>query len=342
MKRLLLVLAALTLAMPAFGIGGHHSALTEDGTYYSVSVSVLDMSTIPASTAIEVSAQRGEEITREIVPGSDAHGLNFEPSMYWDQASETLLVFWVRMPSMMSSEILFSALSNDGWSQPTSIDNGIFRFRKNLRIAATHRYQTADEEGKPTWIDGLAIHAVWWDDHGGGSDTQYAILGFDGGKVSSIERFSLPELIDRSEINPTILHPEFDRTFFQSPTITVHPASNAVEILFGDWDYNVIHKIELIPIFENGVLTIPNGLRNGDPFIPQYEYATATSATSSVELISGGFGSRQIAAYWRAGDAVVFTRFSNGTWSETRKVLLGDHLSESSAVLNLRRLLGRD
>lgn len=342
MKRTLLLLAALVLAMPLFGVGGHDAVLTEAGTFYSIEVATLDANSIPPKTALELTRQAGDEVTTEIVPGSDEYGINFEPSLYWDEESDTLLLFWVRMPSMMSSEILFVSRDEDGWSQPTSIDNGMFRFRKNLRIAATHYYHAVDEEGEPVTLPGLAIHAVWWDEHSAGVDTQYAILGFEDGVVTSIERFTLVDLIDRTELQATILHPDFDRTFFQNPTITVTPGSDAVEVIFGDWDFNVLHKLDLPPISLNGVLTIPIGVRDSEPIRPEYEFAGANASTGPVQFIAGAPGTGQLAAYWKTEGGVIFSRYRDGEWSETREVMMSEHVSERDAIQGLRRLLGRD
>lgn len=341
MKRLFLLLTILVLASSVAGAEGHRSVLTEGGTYYSVSIFTLDPDSIPPKTALQLTTQIGQDVTHEIVPGSDEYGINFEPSLYWDEENQTLILFWVRMPSMMSSEILFVSRGEDGWASPTSIDNGTFRFRKNLRIAATHYYQSIDDEGNSVRNPGLAIHAVWWDEHSSGSDAQYAILGFKDKLVTSITHHTLTDLIDRTEIDASILHPDFDRTFFQSPAITVHPGSDSVEIIFGDWELNVLHKVDLPPIVADGVLTIPIGLRDADPIRPAYEYATADVSSDPAQLISGGAGSDQLVAFWESEGAMVFSRYKGGRWSETKRVILNERVSREDALRGLRRLASR-
>ncbi|MBW3670931.1 MAG: hypothetical protein KY432_04585 [Acidobacteria bacterium] len=341
MRRSLLLLTILILSVPMFGAEGQRSVLTEAGTYYSVSIVTLDPDSIPPKTALQLTTQVGEEVSHQIVPGSDEYGINFEPSLYWDEASATLLMFWVRMPSMMSSEVLFVSLGEDGWAAPTSITNGMFRFRKNLRIAATHYYETVDDEGRTIKLPGLAIHAVWWNEDASGSHAEYAILGFDQGTVTSSSYHTLTDLIDRAELQPSILHPDFDRSFFESPTITVHPESDAVEIIFGDWDLQVLHKLDLPPIVADGVLTIPIGVRGPEPVRPAYQFANAELAVEPAQLISGGPASGQLAVYWQAEGMMIFSRYKDGTWSETKRVLLNDHVSREEATRGLRRLVGR-
>lgn len=342
MKRILLVLTILVLAIPLLGVEGHHAVLTEGGTYHTIEVVALDESAIPPRTALKLTTQRGEVTESTIVPGSDEQGMNFEPSLSWDEGSETLLLFWVRMPSMMSSEILFTSLHNGEWNDVVSIDNGTFHFRKNLRIAATHFQWITDDEGNTTREPGLSIHAAWWDEHSYGQDAQYAILNMEDGFVSSTMRFVLADLIDRSTLEPSILDPALDRSFFQVPVVTVYPGSDAVEVIFGDWDFGVLHKIDLTPIIANGVLTIPIGVRDPEPLRPEIQFANATTPSGSVEFITGGAGSGQLAAYWKSADSIIFSRYKEGTWSATRKVLLTDRVSMTDAIDGLRRLLGRD
>lgn len=340
MKKLLIILAAIALSMPLVAIEPHRAALTEEGIFYSVDVVTIDDEAIPPHTAIRLSAQEGEDVASAIIPGAGESGTNFEPSVAWDETSGTLFVFWVRMPSMMSAEILFTSYHDGEWSEVVSIDNDTFHYRKNLRITTTRYHRDRDEEGNEIRVPGMAIHAVWWDQDGWGETAQYAILSFDNGTVRSIERFTLVDLIDRVGQERSILVPEFNRAFFESPTITPHPAADGVEVIFGDVELDVLHKIDIIPIRLDGVLTIPNGLRGADPIRPAVNFASAT--VGSVELISGGAGSGQLAAVWSGDDRIVFSRYVDGRWSEPKSVLFTERVSDDHVIDGLRRLLGRN
>jgi hypothetical protein len=340
MKKLLIILTAVALSMPLLAVEPHRAALTEEGVFYSVDVVTTDEETIPPSTAVRLNAHSGDEIYSSIIPGTDRRGTNFEPSVAWDETSGTLFVFWVRMPSMMSAEILFTSYHDGEWSEVVSIDNDTFHYRKNLRISTTRYHRDHDEDGNEIRVPGMAIHAVWWDQDGWGETAQYAILSFDNGTVRSIKRFTLVDLIDRVGQERSVLVPEFNRSFFENPTITPHPAADGVEVIFGDVELDVLHKIDLVPVRLNGVLTIPNGLRGTDPIRPAVNFASATAG--NVEIISGGAGSRQIAVVWSREGRVVFSRYLDGKWSEPKTVLLNERISRDHVLDGLRRLLGRN
>jgi hypothetical protein len=120
--------------------------------------------------------------------------------------------------------------------------------------------------------------------------------------------------------------------------ITAHPASDGVEVIFGDVDLDVLHKIDIMPIRLDGVLTIPNGLRGTEPIRPAINFASATAG--SVEIFSGGF-SGQIAVLWSEGDRMIFSRYFNGKWSEPKSVVLNERVSGDHVREGLKRLLGR-
>lgn len=338
-KRFIIALIALTLSLPILAIEPHRAALTEDGTFYWVDVVVVDEDSIPANTILQLNAQDGQGVATSVIPGSDEIGSNFEPSVAWDEAGDTLFVFWVHMPSMMATEILFTSYHDGEWSQIVSIDRDTFHYRKNLRIATTRYHLDADEEGNEILVPGTAIHAVWWDEDGWGETAQYAILSFDQGQVESIERFSLVDLIDRSGQERSVLPPDFNRSFFEVPTVTAHPAADGVEVIFGDIELDALHKVDIIPIKADGVLTIPDGLKHSEPIRPSFQFASAT--ISDLELLSGGASSGQIAAVWREQGSMVFSRYVNGTWSQPKSVLLNERVSRDHVVQGLRRLLGR-
>ena len=337
--RLLSALAALVLSLPLLAIEPHRAALTEEGIFYSVDVVTVDSEAIPPITELRLNAQAGEETTWGTIPGSDRHGTNFEPSVAWDETADTLFVFWVHMPSMMSSEILFTSYHDGEWGEVVSIDRDTFHYRKNLRIATTRFYLDHDEEGAEIRVPGTAIHAVWWNEDGWGETAQYAILSFDEGAVASIERFSLVDLLDRADQERSILPPEFNRSFFETPTITAHPASDGVEVIFGDVELDSLHKIDIIPIRLDGVLTIPTGIRGARPIRPMMDYDSTTAA--DLEIISGGPGSAELAAVWRQEETMVFSRYVDGAWSEPKAVRLNDRISGEHVVQGLRKLLGR-
>ncbi len=338
-KRFLIALIAFTLSLPLLAIEPHRAALTEDGTFYWVDVVMVDEGAIPANSLLQLNAQDNQGVESSVIPGSDKIGSNFEPSVAWDETGDTLFVFWVHMPSMMATEILFTSYHNGEWSEVISIDRDTFHYRKNLRIATTRYHLDLDEEGNEVMVPGTAIHAVWWDEDGWGETAQYAILAFEEGAVKSIERFSLVDLIDRSEQERSALPPGFNRAFFEVPTITPHPSADGVEVIFGDLELDVLHKIDIIPIRADGVLTIPTGVRGSEPIRPTFQFENST--ISDLEFLSGGAKSGQIAAVWRENGSMVFSRYIDGNWSQPKSVLLNDRVSRDHVVQGLRRLLGR-
>lgn len=336
-KKLLIALAAITLSMPLLAVDAHRAALTEDGIFYTVDVVTVDEDAIPLHTVLWLSEQKGDDIASVFVPGSEKLGRHFEPSVAWDEASSTLFIFWVYMPSITSTEILFTSYRDGEWSDIVSIDHDTFHYRKNLRLTTTRYHWEHDETGSDVRVAGTAVHVVWWDQWG--ETAEYALVSFDGGEVRSIERFSLPELIDREGHERSVLAPEFGRSFFETPTITAHPGSDGVEVIFGDVELDALHKIDIIPIRADGVLTIPTGLRGTEPIRPSPDFANITSG--DVDILSGGTGSGQIAAVWSDEGRVTFSRYAGGSWSAPKTVLLNERLSYDHVLQGLRKLLGR-
>src|SRR5690348_15594825 len=109
MKRLLLVLALAVLPTTIFADAIDRDVLvTPEGTLFTVE-SVLNDGSAPANVKflLKLTVQPTTGTTQTLnVPDSLTAGMHTHPALAWDSDTQTLFVFWLKMPNPTSSELL--------------------------------------------------------------------------------------------------------------------------------------------------------------------------------------------------------------------------------------------
>lgn len=340
MRKRLLIFAVLLLA-PALLLAqsaDRDVLLTSDGTLYSIE-SQLATDKAPVTNAssrvLLLNVQRGDNSESIYVPASLTGGMHSSPSLAYDSGSESLFVFWQKMPSMMSSELLFCSYKHGVWSDPTSIDNAPFHFRFNLRIGTTRVANDTDNEGNVSSKPFLAVHAVWWDQTGYGERARYAIIAIHDGQVSAIQIHDLLEYVDAAGPGDIFAVPaDYDREIFRNPGIFEQPGRTSIDVVFADWDRNRLHNVMLTPITQNGVLHLPIGVHDGT-IDPPGQLNRESSATVSVMQAAG---TNNLVFYFEGDKKLQYVMHRNAVWSELSTVPLGERISMETAIEALRKL----
>jgi len=340
MKKLLILIAALVFPVFAFA-GGSDIVLTPEGTLYRVeTVDVRGMEGMPtgASWALRVTSHTPTEASTMFVPGTLDGATHYNASLAYDEASDSLFVFWVKMPNMMSTELLFASYHGGFWTEPVSIDNAVFHYRTDLRIGVTHWAWETAEDGTRTKVPALGVHAIWWDESGYGEAARYAVITLQDGGVSGIELHDLSEFVDPSAApaESVVLDPDFNRDIFRHPSIAVRPGSDGVDIVFGDIVTGYFHSIELEPAHLQGVITVPIGFAPGETIGAPSHFAAATTDLETLRGDEPG----QLMFYFRddAGN-IQFIMHRNGVWTDLRTLALDETISYDAAVNALGRMI---
>lgn len=340
MKRL--VLTVLLLIAPSLHaqLSDRQILLRPDGTIYSIeSVSTGDSTVVTKSARIiELTIQRAESVETIPVPASLTGGLNSEPSIAFDSTSETLFVFWQRMPSRTTSELVFTSYRAGKWADETVLDPALFRFRTNLRIAATRWVEAKTAVGVEK-ISELVLHAIWWEETGFGELGRYALLSLQDGKVSSTQLRDLSSLVTNSEAataaNGDYLSATTDRQMFRHPAIFEMPENESVEVVFGNFDTNRFHKVGIRVVRGEGVIRLPIGVIRGGFPSPGGLLQVANSRMTTISLP----GSGNLAFYSATDLHLRYTLFKGGVWSEVQSVALNERVSLDGAVGALQKLV---
>lgn len=340
MKKLLIVLAVLFLPLAAFA-SASNVVLTPQGTLYTIdSVDVHGMEGTPtdAGLALQLTVHTADDTQTMLVPGTTAGGDHFNASLAYDDTTDTLFVFWVHMPNPMSTELLLSSYHQGFWTEPASIDNAVFHYRTNLRIAVTHWATETNDDGTTTPVSALAVHAIWWDESGTGESARYALISLQDGSVASIETHYLNDFIDSSTnpATPVVLDSTFNTDLFRHPAIFARPGNDGVEVVFGNLTTSQFHDIELRPIYVHGVLEVPIGFHGGVAFGPPAAFAA--KSTTGIDTMRGDNPGDLVFYFKDDSGNLEFIRHHQGTWSDIKSIALGDSLSFDTAVGALERL----
>ena len=337
MKRLLLVLALAVLPTSLFADAIDRDVLvTPDGTLFTVE-SALNDGSAPANVKfllrLNIQPTNGQAQTLN-VPDSLTAGTHTHPALAWDADSQTLFVFWLKMPNPTSSELLLSSYHNSTWQPAVSVGNSTYHLVSNLQIRTMHR--VADLP--------LLVHAVWWEDTGDSESARYGLFVIDKGSVTTIYLDDLSNLlyIDPNG-NPTVQLPatfpvdgNFNREILRHPSLIDTGASDSIDVLFGDVKTNSFNRVSLKPIIQ-GRIHIPIGHMPGPRVVAPKSFISPWTGPIDT-IVSGRDGS--LLLYNTTKDAVNYLVY-NGSWSSVKSIALSDKLSADAAVAALARMMNQ-
>lgn len=321
--------------------------LTEDGKLFTIQTflgSRFPELAATSSSVIRLTVQTDEKVENFFLPASLTGGINSDPSLAYDSASDTVFAFWQHMPNPMSSELLFCSYHNGRWSEPTSIDAAAFHIRFHLRVGVTRVETAFDEAGASSLQPQLIIHAIWWDQTGigMGESGRYAMLVMNQQRVvGKVVVHDLLDFADKASVTPSEIDPLFDRDFFRHPAIFESPNHQAVEVIFANWQTNRMERVEIKPRSDRqptGVLHVPVGRHKGEFEAPAH---FARMESSKISVVSSP-GSANYGFYFSEKGRLMYLPYINGKWSALKSVALSENLSVESAVEALRRLISSE
>jgi hypothetical protein len=339
MRKLLLVV--LTLCLYPITLAAtprdRDMLLTPTGTVYSVeTVENLNVTGNSPLRYLALTLQSGDE--RQVIPVPETlkGGDHTRPALAYDSDAETLFVFWQKAPSPMATELLFCSYHNGEWSAPTSISGtAAFRFRSNLRVAVTHKFEQIDEKtGEATVVPGVTVHAVWWEDSGLSQSARYAMLSIEKGIVASVAVRDLSDFIAVGPADLRAPNPALS-SLLRHPSVQELPSRQQVEVVFGDSISNRIHRATLKPVTD-GRVRIPIGVRDTSHSGPRNRVGFESNS-ARVSILTGA--DETLAFYAESDDALHYVVYANGDWSSEKSVTLSERISAEAAVEALRKML---
>jgi hypothetical protein len=333
MKRFLFLLALALLPAALFAQADRDVLLTPGGTLYTAET-VLAPNDPDMRRQVTLTIQQGDNSTRTVVPDSLTSGIQAAPALAYDPDSGTLFVFWLRMPNVMSSELLLTAYRDGVWDKSISIDNKPFDMRSSLRIAVKRQVAQLRGDGTFTDVSALVVHATWWEQTGDGEAARYALVSINKGNISSIELHDLTEFMAPDATTFTVA-PNFNVELLKHPAILDSLSVDSVDVVFGDLHTNSFNRVTLRPIAD-GRIHIPIGMRPGGGHFGA-PVAFSADWNGRISTISSGSGSNLI-LYNATKDSVTYLLYSNGVWSPIKTLPLTDKLTAEGAVSALTRM----
>lgn len=344
MKRLLAALALSLLSASAFAQTADRDVLvTPEGTVYTVEQQTpSESSGVAATNILQLSIQNGSaEPQRLIVPESLQAGFHSDAALAYDTASKTLFLVWSHMPNGMSSELLLASYRDGKWQRAISIDSQGYSNHLNLRLGITRRVSQLQKDGTYADAPALILHALWWESNGHGQEARYAMLPIEDGALSqdAVEIHSLEEFVAKDETVNTV-DENFNPEILRHPAIVSSPMQSSVDIVFGDTDKKVIHRVTLQPIAQHRI-HIPVGIGGGAPGggKPLNLIAPASfTADWSGRITVIEHGDRLIFA--NATDkALNYLTYSDGTWSDAKSITLSSKLTVETALAAVDKMV---
>ena len=339
MKRLVLALVFAIVPAALFAqVADRDVLLTQDGTLYMIESTENDGSAPPAVQAyLRLTVQRGNQRTSTIVPDSLTAGTHWRPALAYDPDSQTVFVFWLKMPNAMSSELLLASYTNGQWQPAVSIDNQPYHVRFNLRIMITRR--VAQLQGDNTYIDvpALLVHAVWWEQAYRGESAHYALITTDRGKTTA-EIHDMNEFAGAIPFVPSPVDAKFNPEILKHPAYVDNGTQNSVDVIFGDTNYAVFNRVTLKPIAD-GRIHIPIGVRPGGPRIPA-PMSFSEDWTGRISTITSPHNNNLL-LYNTTAQSLSYIMYSSGSWSSVKTVALSEKLSADAAVAALGRMMNQ-
>ncbi len=342
MKRLLV--ATILILLPSVlsaQVADRDVLLTQSGTLYTVE-STVNNGAAPAGVSRYLSlTMQHENGTPQtvMVPDSLTAGVHWRPALAYDNETQTLFVFWLKMPNAMSSELLLSSYSNGRWQPAASIDNQPYHLRYNLRIAITRRVAQLQRDGSYVDVPALLVHAVWWDETGYGETARYALISIVKGTAGTPELHDLNEFAISPPMFPNETSAQFNSQILKHPAFVDNGTQDSIDVIFGDTYYKLFNRVTLKPIAD-GRIHIPIGVHPGGPHIGA-PVAFSSDWSGRISTITSPHDNNSLLLYNTSVGVVNYIVYSDGSWSTVKTLPITDKLSADAAVAALTRMMSQ-
>ena len=336
MKRLLLIVALLVAPALFAQTSDRSILLASNGTLYTAESHYNDSNSVTSSRYITLTIQNGTNVIHTNVPASVSGGNNWQPELAYDDDSSTLFIFWLHSQNTIlgMNELLFCTFQNGKWNAASAVDDVPYHFRYNVRVGVTRSVQYTDSNDVTKQLPGLTVHAAWWDDSAPGETARYAMLSVDKGVVTAVTLHDLSDFVGNANLRRFDLD-EKSREILRHPVVFESSEHDTVDVVFGDMQYNVIHRLTLKPVLQTRV-RIPIGIRDTTYPVPHHQIG------SESRLSGISTPPERLVYYYVAGDSVRYLTYENGVWSDEKSISVTSDVSAESAVSALRRMVRGD
>ena len=332
MKKTLFTLLVILVPALAFAEGERDDILTAGGILYTVES--VNSSPSSNSRVLRMTIHDGDRTEESFVPASMSGGSHTQPTLAYDDPSQTLFVFWQKQPSRMSSELLVAGFRGGVWSAPLTIENSIFSYATNLRIGIT-RYVTVRTSLGLVRNPATDFHVIWWEENPHGEFARYSLITLSQGTLYAGQPQNLLDFVPERNPVPIPLAADFDRQFFRQPAIFEQPDRDTVQVIFADWDTNRLHRVNVKPVVGNGVLHVPDGVWKGEIGPPKQ----MDNLANLITFVPPAPGSSSLAFYYSTEKSLHYMIFQNGSWGEMKTLALSEGLTLQTGVEALKKLL---
>jgi hypothetical protein len=339
MKRFLLAAVLLVAPIAAFAQALDRDVLlAPNGTLFAAEAVTVGADSWGAAPSkyLRITSQNGDTTTQTIVAETKQNGINTRPSLAYDSQTNTLFIFWIHMPTAMTSDIVVAALRDGKMTPAVVIDDSGYHYRSNLSLGITRRVAQTQQDGSSVDVAALLVHAVWWEETGSGGEARYALMSIDKGRLDLVDSTSVPLNLyvpADNEIAP--VKEKFNREILKHPAVLDNGSDDSVDVVFGNTSTNIFNRVTLKPHAEARI-RIPIGAKPG-PRLSAPEAFTA-QWTGPVNTMSSRNGSTLVFAN-TGKDAVNYIMFSNGQWSDVKSISTGAAISTDAAMTALAKMV---
>lgn len=345
-KRLLFAL--LIVLVPLFAVADSENRavlLTHDGSLFtveSVFTEGLDVQT-RSSQVLTLTVRDDKATTTTYVPETLLGGSHTSPALAYDPTTKSLFVFWQRATNNgMSSDLVFCSYSGGKWSEATSVDSANYHYSHNIQIGVTRKVDQVDEKGNHSSINGLTVHAVWWEDTGRHEWARYAMLAIENGVLTDIDVSDLSLFTNVSKDVPGPGDTDFNNEILRHPALFESNTHDTVDVIFGDLISNNMHRVTLKPTLylkggsNGGRLRVPIGVKDSGIGAPHFR----ADSNARVSVLPGDNG--KLVLYTNSKDSVNYVTYTDGAWSPARTLTIDEKISTEAAVEALRRMVNAE
>jgi hypothetical protein len=333
MKRLLLLAVVLLIATAALAdVAERDVLITPDGTVYSIAGEPSEDG-LTSSLVLNIQPF-GEKEIRTIIPETINSGVNALPTLAWEASSKSLFVFWMRMPSSGSSELLVTRYAQDKWEPATVIDSKPV-LHSHLAIGFTRQVQNLQRDGSFAPTPALILHTAWWEKNGSSESAHYAVMPLSRSWDQQPDAHDMTEFVDSA--NTTRTPEETDSTdaeFLHHVAIVNGPTPDSVDVIYADKHTNSFYRTTLRPIADARVripVGVHGGPKLGTPKALSFDWSGRTSTITSPD-------GKTVIFCNVTDEKVAWVTLRDGEWLPKKEIALSDKVTVNAAMSALTKM----
>jgi hypothetical protein len=300
----------------AFSAHGARSALTPDGSRYSVE---------PSAEAPRLLLERVSGDVRDtiVVPTTDDEAVESESHVAYDALTGALYVVWTRRHEGVE-ELRFAVRSADGnWSAPRTVASGTERLLGS-QVVVTHGGEDEDD------AQVSLIHVAWWKVGGAAPEPWYAVVAMEKDAEPSM---SFANLVDLAALSADTKAAENEETGAAvHPPLAMIRNGQGVDVVFGAVHQTAVTSLTIEWRRIAGIARI---------FVPVGRAARMTpraNLVSSSEQPLQAFISRngRIVLY-APGERFSYVVLDQGAWTPVRTLKVDEKMTMDHVLKDLQR-----